>query len=271
MKVDVLIDNSAPEGLASEWGLSFHIEHKGRKYLLDTGASDAFIHNARTLGINLRDVDCAVLSHAHYDHSGGIPEFLGINSKAPLYVSPAAGENCYSRHFLRMKYIGVEKGLLESAPERIVRRPGVISIGEEAWVVPHSAACSRRTALKSGLYIRKGLRFVPDDFSHEQSLVFGTDGGLVIFNSCSHSGPDVIVEEVRAALPGRRIRAYIGGLHLFRLGEADVEEMARRLDAAGVEEIYAGHCTGDRAFALLEGNMKCGLTKTCSGMTVIFD
>ena len=275
LKATVLIDNTCKEGLLSEWGLSFYIEHCGRRYLLDTGATDKFIINAERLGIDLSSVDCAVLSHAHYDHSGGTEAFLKLNTHARLYVRPSAGENCWSRHSLRLRYIGLPKGLLDKAGGRLVRKDGVVGLGEGAWLVPHSYGAGtawdpRISARKSGLYVRRGLCFVPDDFSHEQSLVFETDEGLVIFNSCSHSGPEAIVAEVMAALPGRKICAYIGGLHLFRLRDKDIESVASGLAGSGVARVFAGHCTGDRAYAILESRLEGRIGRTYSGMTVSF-
>ena len=62
MKISVLIENTAPEGLTAEWGLSLHIAHDGKNYLLDAGSTDVFAENARLLGIDLKNVDAAVLS-----------------------------------------------------------------------------------------------------------------------------------------------------------------------------------------------------------------
>ena len=72
------------------------------------------------------------------------------------------------------------------------------------------------TGKKAGMYVKKNGRWKLDDFSHEQSLVFDTKEGLVIFNSCSHGGADVIIREAEAAFPGKQIYGLIGGFHLFR-------------------------------------------------------
>ena len=93
MKISVLIENTAPENLKAEWGLSLLIEHGGKKYLLDAGASPAFIENAQALGLSLSDVDAAVLSHAHFDHSDGLDAFCDLNDCAPIYIRSSAGEN----------------------------------------------------------------------------------------------------------------------------------------------------------------------------------
>ena len=101
------------------------------------------------------------------------------------------------------------------------------------------------------MYLRAGGGWRPDDFSHEQSLVFDTADGLVIFNSCSHGGAAAIIDEVKRTLPGRPVRALIGGFHIFRLPEAEVRQLARAIRDTGVREICTGHCTGDRAYRIL--------------------
>lgn len=270
MKVTVLIDNLGSNDIQGEWGLSFFIEYRGRKYLLDTGGSALFIDNAKALGIDIADVDCAVLSHAHNDHSSGMEAFFAANSKAPFYLSPFCGENCYSGRLFSRHYIGLPKGILTRFPDRIEMRCGKVSLAEGVWIVPHTAATDSSVAAKSRLFIRKGLRFVPDDFRHEQSLVFETPDGLVIFNSCSHAGADVIIKEVCESLPGRSVRAYIGGLHLFRLDEEDIRKTAGILTSFGIPEIYTGHCTGERAFGILREYLGDTLRQMHSGLTFTF-
>ncbi len=268
LRVTVLIDNNGCDGLLGEWGLSFHIEYGGRNFLLDTGSSDGFIKNARSLGIGMADVDIAVLSHAHYDHSSGMEDFFNSNDKAVFYMSPNCGENCYSGNLLHRHYIGLPKGVMARFSKRILKPRGVTQIAAGVWLVPHSGPCAVQVAAKSHLYVRKGWRFVPDDFSHEQSLVFETGSGLVVFNSCSHSGPEVIVSDVNDAFPGRPITAYLGGLHLFRLDDGDVRAVAAGIRSCHISRIYTGHCTGERAFGILRGELGDSVHQIYSGMTL---
>ena len=114
--------------------------------------------------------------------------------------------------------------------------------------------------------MRSGRKLVPDSFLHEQSLVLEEDGALVIFNSCSHAGPDNIIREVRDALPGKPIRAYVGGLHLFHLSEGEVCALAERIRQTGVERIVTGHCTGRRAYEVLRRELGEGVVQMHSGM-----
>ena len=76
MRITTLIENtSCGDGFASEHGISLLIETGKHKILFDAGQSDAFARNAEKLGVDLRDVDLAVLSHGHYDHGGRADTF----------------------------------------------------------------------------------------------------------------------------------------------------------------------------------------------------
>ena len=94
--ITILVDNVHARGLVNEWGLSIHIATPRHRVLLDFGQTDAFAQNACSLGIDLASVDHAVLSHAHYDHADGMEAFFAINEHAPLHLSDACAENCWS-------------------------------------------------------------------------------------------------------------------------------------------------------------------------------
>ena len=89
MKVTIVVDNIEHAGIPGEWGFCAYIEQNGKKLLLDTGASNLFADNAEKLNIDLKDVDFAVLSHAHYDHANGMEKFFEINEKAPFSPHPS--------------------------------------------------------------------------------------------------------------------------------------------------------------------------------------
>ena len=268
MKVTVLSDNIGYGPLSGEWGLSFYIEFNGKKYLLDTGGSELFLTNAGKLGLEIDDIDFAILSHAHYDHSLGMEAFFRSNSKADFFISPNARENCYGGFGFFSRYIGLPKGILSKYKDRIKLPSGIAEIDKDVFIVPHSTDGLSKIGRQAHLYIRRGWRYIPDDFSHEQSLVFRTPDGLVIFNSCSHSGADVVMEEVEKSFPGESVKAYLGGLHLFRMNENEVREIAGRIRKAGINRIITGHCTGDKAFAILKSSLGEIIEQFHCGMVV---
>jgi len=260
LKITALIDNKAPKNLKSEHGLSLLAEFGGRTYLLDTGATNAFASNAKALGVDLSKVDAAVLSHAHYDHSGGYNAFFAANSSAKVFLRDSSRERCYLKLGPFREYVGIPKGILDKCANRFEYVSENAEIADGVWLIGHSTPGLADRGKRAHLYRKTTAGLVPDDFVHEQSLVFETKDGLVILNSCSHGGPGNIVSEVKAALPGREVLSIIGGFHLMgvrgvsTLGvkPQEVEALGRLLPELGVRHTYVCHCTGDPACAILE-------------------
>ena len=266
MLARVLMDNLARDGLIGEWGLSLLIEAAQRRILLDAGATGRFAENARAMGVNLADVDLCVLSHGHYDHADGFDAFFAENARARVYLQRAAAGRYYGKKWCFWRYIGVDQHLLREWADRFEFVDGARELLPGAHLIPHSTPGLEKIAARSGLYMRWGRRREPDAFAHEQSLVLEDAGELVIFNSCSHAGPDNIIREVRAALPGRAVRAYVGGLHLFQRSDEEVRELAERMRETGVKRFITGHCTGERACAVLREVLGDGVVQMHSGM-----
>lgn len=251
LEATVLSDNIANGEMKGEWGLSIYIKSDAGRVLLDMGASELFLKNAQKLKIDINQVEFAVLSHAHYDHSDGMRTFFDTNSTAPLYIREGSEENCYLKKWIFHKYIGLPKHILREYQDRIVYVSGDYKFADDVSLIPHRTKGLSEIGSKNNLYIRKNGKWLPDDFSHEQSLVFDTEEGLVIFNSCSHGGADSIIREVSQVYQGREVKALIGGFHIFDKSESDIRSLAKRIKEAGVEEIYTGHCTGKRSFRIL--------------------
>ncbi len=265
----VLADNLARGALAAEWGLSIHIDYNGHKILLDTGASDRFAQNAEKLGIDLNAVELGVLSHAHYDHANGLTAFFAHNAHAPFYLREGSEENCYGKRWIFHKYIGIRRGLLQKYGDRFRYTGDREELLPGVHVLAHHTAGLEAFGKKNHLYIRQGLRFLPDPFLHEQTLVFETEKGLAVFSSCSHGGIDNIMKEVMDAFPGRHICAAAGGFHLFRTSREDVRALAGRLREAGAEKIYTGHCTGEAAYQVLKEELGDQAAQIHTGMELV--
>ena len=260
MKLTALIENKATGNLIGEHGLAVHIEYNGKQYLLDTGASNKFLNNANQLGIDLKNIDTAVLSHCHYDHSSGYVGFFSKNSKSKVYLQSAARELCYAKLGLIRIYNGIPQGILNTYRDRFIFVDGDYQIDEGVWLVSHKTIGLATKGKKAHMYRKTEKGFVADDLQHEQSLVFEVENGLVILNSCCHGGVDNIIEEVMETFHGKEVLAIIGGFHLMGIlgtksmsgKPEDVRALGKRLFDLNVKHIYTGHCTGNPAYKILK-------------------
>jgi 7,8-dihydropterin-6-yl-methyl-4-(beta-D-ribofuranosyl)aminobenzene 5'-phosphate synthase len=270
LKATVLLNNIAEEPLTPEWGLSVLIEADGRKILLDAGPSDLFARNAELLGIDLSDVGTCVLSHAHDDHSYGIGTFFGINGKAPVLLRKECRGSYYVAYEGVPEYIGMEEGIFEKYPERFSFVEGTCEIFEGAWLVPHRGGDYSDIGLRSSLFIMQDGELVPDGFAHEQSLVFETPRGLVVFNSCSHTGMINILKDIEEALGRTDVCAYFGGLHIFEYTDGELAALCGEIKNASVGRIITGHCTGDHSVEYMQRELGEQVEVISAGRTYTF-
>jgi len=248
MIVRVLMENTAENPLlAAEHGLSLYIETDHHKILFDAGQSDAFEGNAARMGVDLSAVDLCVLSHGHYDHSGGLARFLEINDHAPVYVHERAFE---AHHNASGKYIGVDPLLAEHP--RIVRAGDRLEIDGSLTLCTCNDQIDSIPASARGMTVCKNGVHTQDDFLHEQYLVISEGEKHTVVSGCSHKG---ILNIVRWLSPD----VLIGGFHFMKLdptGE-DAAYLFSAADALLAQPCiyYTGHCTGDAAFAFLKARM----------------
>jgi len=133
MKITALLENTTQDpALTPKHGLSIHIETAKHKVLFDFGPNDAFLHNAQEMGIDLAEVDTAVLSHGHFDHGGGLAGFLKINQKASIYLHREAFAPHYHKVLFFRKYIGLDRGL--EGNDRIIFTDDVLRIDDELFL-----------------------------------------------------------------------------------------------------------------------------------------
>lgn len=281
MKVTVLVENTAPQhsGLTPEHGLSLYIQYRDHNILLDAGCSQAFAQNAKVLGVDLKQVDLAVLSHGHYDHADGLRYFLEENSTCKVYARPQAGGPYFSTSTGSPRFIGIHRDIWEGHPDRFDCGEGVRQPAPGIWLVPETVHGGPFASRETNLLRQEAAGgFVPDDFSHEHSLVLEGSRGLVLFNSCSHGGIVNIVRGVKEQL-GRPVYAVFGGLHLFSAKAASgmnctpeyALSVADALVSEGVEQIYTGHCTGQAALALLQDRLGERIQALTTGLCVTLE
>lgn len=265
LKMTVLVDNTAKPLFLCEWGLSILIDADDTRILLDTGSSGMFAENAKQLGIDLASVRIGVLSHAHYDHSDGLDTFFSLNETSPFLIRAGSEETCFGLKDGAMEYIGIRKGFLQRFHDRIQFVSGNFELAGGSWLVPHRPADYSAIAQRNDLYLQRGKAYIPDSFSHEQSLVIDTAAGLAVFSSCSHTGMTNILEDIRLALGRDDIFAYIGGLHLYKLTDPELDDLCDEIEQSAVTKIFTGHCTGDHAYQYLKGRLGDRIVQFSSG------
>lgn len=239
MKIVTLLENTTyREDLRYEHGLSLYIESQGHHVLFDMGQSDAFAQNAEVLGVDLGNVEVAVLSHGHYDHGGGLGRFLQINDHANIYVN----RHVFEPHFnARNRDIGLDPEL-DKKRMIFLDQPTEILPGFTLHTIPDAPVDT------SGLQRMVGSKLVPEDFRHEQYLLVEEDGKRVLFSGCAHKG---IVQIARIFRPD----VLIGGFHLSKIQDESVLDAIAEALLALPTRYYTGHCTGGMQFAYLKQKM----------------
>ena len=254
-KITVIVDNISDSGVKGEWGLSILAEYKEKKILLDAGGSNLFLKNLESLGIDVKDIDYAILSHAHSDHAGGLPGFLDNNRKAKLYLRESTAEDCYMKLLFFRSYVGIPKNLLDDYSDRIEIVSGDYHLMEGLYLIPHKTGNLAAPGKRDKMLRRTQNGWRADDFSHEQSLVLDTEKGLVIINSCSHGGAANIINEVKNTFPEKKVYGLIGGFHLFNKSKSEIHNLAERIRETGIEYVCTGHCTKNRAYKILKDEL----------------
>lgn len=252
-----LVENKTEHsGMLAEHGLSVYIEADGRKILFDAGATDIVVPNAKTMGVELEEVDMAVVSHGHYDHTGGFPVFCTLNEKAPVYIHKNAFRDSYG--FRDGKPEDEKSGIRWTEEEkaamagRFIYTDGAVYVTENiciTGIVPYAEG----TNITEEFYYRdeKG-NWQKDDMSHEQCLVIREPDGLYIFSGCSHRGVISALEAGKAAFPGERVAVLVAGMHLYSATDEDRQYVVEQMASEGLDKVMPVHCTGIRAICDLK-------------------
>jgi len=250
MKISVLMNNDTSlPGFQTEHGLSLCIEACGRRILFDAGQSGAFAENAERLGIDLSEIDAAVLSHGHYDHGGGLREFLRRNAHAPVYVSRWALQTHLNS---AGKEIGIDPSLADSG--RLILTDGYMRIAEGLELYPASAVQLTVPLDTDGMKAKDGDALAPEDFRHEQYLLVHEQGRSVLFSGCSHRGILNIEHQFQPDV-------LIGGFHFMKIdpgkpaGRQRLEQSAAAL-CRYPTHYFSCHCTGSAQYDLLKRTMQ---------------
>jgi len=272
MIIKTLVENtSISDSYKCEHGLSLYIETESHKLLFDLGQKDLFIENAAKMKIDLSQVDTVIISHGHYDHGGGLAEFLKINDKAQIYLHEKAFEKHYS---LRAEDTKADIGLDEAlkSNDRLVFNSEYLKIDDELELFAGVKGNELSSLSNKTLLMETAKGFEEDTFEHEQSLIITQAGKQVLIAGCAHRGIVNIVNHA-TCLKGRGMDLIISGFHLYnpstKMPEAAelVEKIAQKLNSTG-SCCYTCHCTGLEAYSVLKKAMNENINYLATGSEI---
>ena len=255
IRLTLIVDNDTPEGMIAEHGFAAWIEAGDQRFVFDTGQGSALEHNVRCLGLDLGLADALVLSHGHYDHTGGVPCFLAANDHAPVLSGQSVAVERFSCHPDQpAKSNGMSDTVISTFSELpSQRRIELDSPRYLAQGIGITGPVPRRTLFEDtgGPFFLDDRGKRPDPIRDDLSLWFETSRGLVILTGCCHSGIVNTVEYIRATSGIERVNGIVGGLHLLQASEHRLEETRRYIADCELDFLIPCHCTGAHATAYL--------------------
>ena len=253
LKITLLVDNNAPDGLEKEHGFAAWIEVGERRILFDTGQSGALLANADRLDINLADADTLVLSHGHYDHTGMLPEVFELNQKLRVYYAASLEIDRWScREGTDPRAIGIPEAsrqALSALPaERLSELRSSVYLMEGVGITGPVPRISSQEDTGGPFYLDSTAK--DDDLiEDDQSMWFETDEGIIILLGCCHSGLVNTVDYIRGISGKDRIRGIIGGMHLVNADEGRLHFTFDAMKKWEPEFLVPCHCTGEEQTA----------------------
>ena len=256
IRITTLSENTASSGdFLGEWGLSILVETEEEVVLLDSGKGYSITHNAETHGIDLGKIEKVVLSHGHYDHTGGLRELLRrMRKRVEVIAHPDIWQPKYVRREEEPdRYVGIpfQRDELVSlgAAFRLTSQPlhiakGVMTTGEIPMVTGFEH-------IDSGLFVKEGSAWKPDKVMDDQALIVKTKQGLVVILGCAHRGIINTLYHAQQIAGTAEIHMVLGGSHLLRASEELLWQTIAALMELDVQRLGLCHCTDLAAATVL--------------------
>jgi len=250
--ITTLVEDTVLEtGLSCEHGLSFWIEYGDRRVLFDTGQTGLLFKNAKKLGVDLGRINAVILSHGHYDHTGGLAAVLDAAPEALVYIHPAALDPKFSCKGAQARAIGMQdsvKDVIRSHAEK----NRVVWTEASGEVMPGlfvTGSIPRNTDFEDvggAFYIDENCERA-DTLPDDQAIFFDTPRGLVILLGCSHAGVVNTLNYVMKLSGNKQIDSVVGGMHLLNASQDRIEHTISAFRNYNIQHIGLAHCTGANA------------------------
>lgn len=254
LRITIICENRSPGGgLLGEHGLAVYLETNGRKILFDTGAGRTLLANAEILGLDFSSLDAIVLSHGHYDHTGGLQPLLEKIGTVSVYAHPDIFIPKYrlleGRSDEQSEYIGLpwsrQSFEKQGAQFYLQREPvdlgaGVLISGE----IPRPAGWEN----PEPYFLQKTASgFREDHLFDDQALLVDSPAGVVVILGCAHAGLLNTLRHVNSLIGKRQIYAVLGGTHLLNASGEQLTQIMEVLKGYHLQMVAPCHCTGIRA------------------------
>ncbi len=260
-RLTILCENSAgvPFGVIGEHGFACLVETATGNYLFDTGQGFSIVQNALALKKDLQNITAIMISHGHYDHTGGLPAVLALKGDVDVYAHPDIFCDRTWSQGGRSRFVGIpfRRKYLESlgAHFRLVIDftevgPGLFLSGE----IPRRNAFEKGDANMTAI-LPNGGTLHPDPLKDDLSLIVDTPKGLIVVLGCAHAGMINIIEYILEKTGRDRIFAIIGGTHLGFSSDEQFEQTLQVIDRYQIQHIGVSHCTGLPRAAMLYGKL----------------